>query len=291
MEIDLHIHSTCSDGKLTPRKIVEVASKNKLSTISITDHDCIDAYTEELFNCGKNEGVNIIPGVEISSKYKNISVHVLGYNVDLTNKVFVNKMEELKNVRVNYFNEVSQKLEAIGYTLRKNNLLSLEVIAKSNIANDIIANEVNKDVLIEYFGYIPSMGEFIESIMNIGCPAYVEKLTISTKDAGELIRSAGGKVVLAHPVAYKFEKNLGLDEVNDIVKELKPDGIEAIYIYKNKDNEVINEIDKWTRFAVANDLFITAGSDYHNESSCSCIGFINHNISCNANNIIKDITN
>ena len=160
-----------------------------------------------------------------------------------------------------------KKLEALGYILNKNDLLKLEVIAKSTIANDIIDNPLNNKALLSTFGYIPTMGEFIETIMNLRCPAYVQKLTISTKDAGDLIRSAGGKVVLAHPVCYYYEDNLIENDVQKIVDILKPDGIEAVNVYETTDGKLIDEVDKWKNFAKKNNLFYTAGSDFHEDNN------------------------
>ena len=90
MKIDLHIHSNFSDGELTPFEIIDKAIINGINTISITDHDSIDAYNDELFNYAKEKNINLINEVEISTKFKNIVIHVLGYNFDLNNKTFIN---------------------------------------------------------------------------------------------------------------------------------------------------------------------------------------------------------
>ena len=103
----------------------------------------------------------------------------------------------------------------------------------------------------------------IETVMNEGCPAYVKKETITPKEASELIRKAGGKVVLAHPVAYKYEDNLDINDILSLVNETKADGIEANYIYIDRNNNKINEIDKWNNFAKEHNLFVTVGSDFH----------------------------
>ena len=101
--------------------------------------------------------------------------------------------------------------------------------------------------------------------MNEGCPAYVKKETISPKDAAKLIKDAGGIVILAHPVAYKYEDGLSDEDILNIVKNMDADGIESNYIYIDRNNNKINEIEKWNYFAKQNNLLTTIGSDFHNK--------------------------
>ena len=86
--IDLHIHTNCSDGAMTPKDIIDEAVKNGVSILSIADHDTVDAYSDELFQYAKSKNILIIPAVEISTKIKKCGIHVLGYNFDLHNKTF-----------------------------------------------------------------------------------------------------------------------------------------------------------------------------------------------------------
>ena len=84
----------------------------------------------------------------------------------------------------------------------------LETVTKAHISTNVVENKENEGLLIKTFGYVPNRGEFIETIMNEGCPAYVKKITITPREATEVIREAGGKAVLAHPVGFKYENNL-----------------------------------------------------------------------------------
>jgi len=204
-QIDLHMHTNKSDGALTPKQIIDEAVKANLQAISITDHDTIDAYTDETMKYAKEQGIKLIVGVEISTKSDRCGIHVLGYNFDLNNEEFKQKQ----------------------------------------------------------FGHIPNKGEFIETIMNENCPAYVQKVTVTPEAAAVMIRKAGGKVVLAHPVAYANEDNMTVEEVQQLINKMKLDGLETYYIYTNRNNEYINEIDKWLKLAKDNNLFSTIGSDFH----------------------------
>lgn len=277
--IDLHIHTNKSDGAFSPKEIIDEAVKNGVDTIAIADHDTVEAYDNNLFEYAKANNVKLIKAVEISTKIDKAGIHVLGYNIDVNNKEFNEKLYKLRNARHIYLHDVAKKLKELGYKVNVKELDKVDAVTKAHIALDIVENSENKEILMQNFGHIPEKGEFIETIMNEGCPAYVTKATITPKEAAELIRSAGGKVVLAHPVAYEHEDNLTDDEILDIVKDMKADGIETNYIYINRNNETINEIRKWNEFANKCNLPVTVGSDFHNKDGIRPeIGLINKDV-------------
>lgn len=262
-QIDLHMHTNKSDGALTPKQIIDEAVKANLQAISITDHDTIDAYTDETIKYAKEQGIKLIVGVEISTKSDRCGIHVLGYNFDLNNEEFKQKLDKIRNARHDYLKAVAKKLEALNYKINVEELDKIKSVTKAHISKDIIENEENREELLKQFGHIPNKGEFIETIMNENCPAYVQKVTVTPEAAAKMIRKAGGKVVLAHPVAYANEDNMTVEEVQQLINKMKPDGLEAYYIYTNRNNEYINEIDKWLKLAKDNNLFSTIGSDFH----------------------------
>ena len=262
-QIDLHMHTNKSDGALTPKQIIDEATKANLQAISITDHDTIDAYTDETIKYAKEQGIKLIVGVEISTKSDRCGIHVLGYNFDLNNEEFKQKLDKIRNARHYYLKAVAKKLEKLNYKINVEELDKIKSVTKAHISKDIIENEENKEELLKQFGHIPNKGEFIETIMNENCPAYVQKVTVTPKEAAEMIHKAGGKVVLAHPVAYANEDNMTVEEVQQLINKMKPDGLEAYYIYTNRNNEYINEIYKWLKLAKDNNLFSTIGSDFH----------------------------
>lgn len=275
--IDLHMHSTCSDGVLTPTQMIDKAVANKVKYLSIADHDTIMAYTPEFFEYAKSKGITLIPAVEMSTKFEGIGVHLLGYSFDITNSELLSTLDSLINSRQNYLLDVAKKLNELGYNLNVAELQKVPSVTKANIAMDITSNKANEKLLLQNFGHIPSKGEFIETIMNKGCPAYVEKYNISPVDASRIIHKAGGKVVIAHPVAYRFEDDMKVSWVQHLVDEVKPDGIEANYLYINRYDELIDEVGFWRAFAEKNNLFTTIGSDYHNSDSLHPeIGFSNY---------------
>lgn len=264
-KIDLHIHTNKSDGLLSPKEIIDEAKRKQVQTIAIADHDTVDAYTDEVYNYAKDNEIELITAVEISTKTKKCGIHVLGYNIDTSNKYLNESLKKIRNARHDYLYNVANKLNEMNYILNINKLDMIEAVTKAHIAMDIISNKTNEKQLLKQFGHIPSKGEFIETIMNENCPAYVKKETVTPKEAAEIIRKAGGKVVLAHPVAYVHEDNLTMNEILEIINDMKADGLEANYIYTDRNNNIVNEIEKWNKFAEENHLFVTIGSDFHME--------------------------
>ena len=264
-KIDLHIHTNKSDGLLSPKEIIDEAKRKHVQTIAIADHDTVDAYTDEVYNYAKDNEIELITAVEISTKTKKCGIHVLGYNIDTSNKYLNESLKKIRNARHDYLYNVANKLNEMNYILNINKLDMIEAVTKAHIAMDIISNKTNEKQLLKQFGHIPSKGEFIETIMNENCPAYVKKKTVTPKEVAEIIRKAGGKVVLAHPVAYVHEDNLTMNEILEIINDMKADGLEANYIYTDRNNNIVNEIEKWNKFAEENHLFVTIGSDFHME--------------------------
>lgn len=291
-KIDLHIHTTMSDGALTPKEVIDEAYNNGVSIIAIADHDTIEAYNDELFTYAKSKNIKLINAVEISTKTNKAGIHVLGYNFDLNDKQFREKLYKIRNARHDYLHNVANKLNELGYSLNTHELDKIDSVTKAHIALDIINNEKNREILLENFNHIPNKGEFIETIMNENCPAYVKKETVTPKEAAEIIRAAHGKVVLAHPVAYVHEDNLTDTDILNIVNDMKPDGLESNYLYVDRNDNKFDETDKWNKFAKEINLFVTVGSDFHNKDGLRPeIGFINTDFTLDDETIDEIIIN
>lgn len=276
--IDLHIHTKMSDGFLSPKEVIDEAYKNGVSVIAIADHDTVESYNEELFSYAESKNIKIINAVEISTKTDKVGIHVLGYNFNVNDKELKERLSKIRNARHDYLHNVAKKLNELGYLLNVQELDKIDAVTKAHIALDVINNEQNKEILLKNFNHIPSKGEFIETVMNENCPAYVRKEAVTPKEAAEIIRAANGKVVLAHPVAYVHEDNLTDEDILNIINDMKPDGLEANYLYVDRNNNKINEVEKWNKFAKDNNLFVTVGSDFHNKDGIRPeIGFVNTN--------------
>lgn len=275
-DVDLHIHSFYSDGILSPEDILKKAKLYGLKKISITDHDTISAYTNDFFNLAKKVDIEIVKGVEISTSFNGNGFHVLGYDIDLNNENLLKTLTSLNNARRNYLFAVSKILQNLGYFVCVKKIAKEPSITKAHIAKDVVENLKNKALLMKTFGHIPDKGEFIETIMNEGCPAYVQKFSITPMQASDIIHNAGGKVVLAHPMAYMYEDGISEETICKLIKDMNADGLEANYIYIDRFNGVHNDCKFWREIAKQNNLFITTGSDFHNVDGIHPdIGFAN----------------
>ena len=124
-KIDLHIHTNCSDGDNSIYEVIDMAINNKLDMISITDHDTVMAYSDEVFKYAYDRGIELVTGVEISVKYNNETIHVLGYNIDVENENLNIKLEMIRNQRHIYLRDVADKFMTLGYIV---NVYSLDKI-------------------------------------------------------------------------------------------------------------------------------------------------------------------
>ena len=290
--IDLHIHTNLSDGSLSPKEIIDEAVKNNVSVIAIADHDTIDAYTDELYEYANSKNVKLINAVEISTKNERAGIHVLGYDFDINNIDLKEKLYVLRNTRHIYLHEVAEKLNDLGYILNVEELDKIEVVTKAHIAFDIVSNIKNEKLLLKNFGYIPSKGEFIENIMNEGCPAYIGKIIITPKEAVDLIKKAGGKAILAHPVTYQYIDSFADEDILKLIKDTNFDGIESNYIFVDQNKNKINDSQKWNRIARENNLITTIGSDFHNKDDFHpVVGLVNEDIDLSDNEIEKIVNN
>lgn len=278
-KFDLHIHSTKSDGRLSPKEIIDEAAKNGVEVIAITDHDTVSAHTKQLHEYAREKGVKLLTGIEISSENARGGFHILGYNIDTENEALKAGVKKLKENRQAILEESSKKLAEFGFKVETEKLKNLESIAKGSIAENLLDNPDNKQALLERFGHMPTKGEFIQTFMNRGCPAYVQKEHITPAQAAEMIRKAGGKVVLAHPVVYIYEKGFSEEDVINVIKEINPDGVEANYVLYDKSNVRHYEYDRWSGVAKKFNAFLTIGSDFHRDDGIRpLIGFVNENI-------------
>ena len=276
IKIDLHIHSNKSDGALSPFQIIDTAKKHGVEVLSITDHDTVGAYSAELFDYAKNNGLTIIPGIEISTKHEKGGYHVLGYNIDVNNKDLLEELQKMRNSRKEYLSEITEKLLEFGFVVNFQKLDKVESVTKGNVAEDVIANPVNHIALKSYFGHIPTKSEFITTLLLKGCPAYIRKTSTTPLEAVELIRKAGGKAVLAHPIAYFYDKRIPKEDTELVIREIMPDGVETNYIHHDKLGVKRNEHDEWHKVAESIGASETVGSDFHNNDGERClIGFVN----------------
>ncbi|MDR3260169.1 MAG: PHP domain-containing protein [Fusobacteriaceae bacterium] len=251
MEIDLHIHTTESDGTYTPEKVVKMAKKYNLKAISITDHDTIDGLLEGKMTAVEM-GIEFVNGIEISTNINNRDIHILGYFLNIEDANFLSELNELK-IQRNIRNEkILKKLELFGIEIEREKLIKMapgKILSRVHIAN----------YLVEY-GFASSNDEaFGTYIGDKGC-AHVPKENFYPQRAVKMIYDNRGLASLAHP--NLISKDFGV--VENLIKELKNYGLGAIET--EYPSFTAKEKRKYRKIAEKYSLLMTGGSDFHGEN-------------------------
>ncbi len=259
--IDLHTHTTASDGSLSPSLLVKSAKKVGLSAIAITDHDTVAAFErlEEV------EGLEVIRGIELTvfeERYRDI--HVLGLFIDPSSQALIKKLKELKEARLEQKKATVKRLQELGYDI---GWQEVEAEARGSVGRPHIAKVLVKK------GYFESVNEVFDRLLAFGKPAYVERTSwLSLEEAAALIESAGGLSFLAHPYLYPYH----IQELVAAFKEAGGRGVEVYYDYVR--NRKLSEQESASACALArqlaerHNLLKSGGSDFHGESKGQVLG-------------------
>lgn len=245
MRVDLHMHSTASDGTQTPAQMAQECQKAGLTHAALTDHDCITGVQEFLDEAGKL-GVQAIPGVEFSVKYPG-ELHILGYGVDLEHEQFAKTCRMLAERRETRAGEMAEKLCRAGYEI------SLRAI-RSHAGGNLIGRPHIAAELVQK-GYAADISDAFARFLNRGGAGFVERFRLGEEETIALIHAAGGKAVWAHPkLAYAENFPAMLDRLT--AEGL--DGIEAFYPLHTDE-----ECAYFAREGQKRGLFLSQGSDAH----------------------------
>jgi predicted metal-dependent phosphoesterase TrpH len=246
--IDLHVHTTASDGSLTPREVVRRAKALGLKAIAVTDHDTV-AGVEEALEEGILCGLEVIPGIEISVDVTGGTCHLLGYFIDYKDEDLLKRLLFIQRAREERNLKMLQKLKALGIDL------TLEEV-KAQAKDGQICRPHFALAMIKK-GYVSSVDEAFERFLKKGGPAYVEKFRLSPEEAIRMILQSKGIPVLAHPFTLELEK----EEFEIFLKELKQHGLKGIEAYYPDHN--IEQTEFYERLGKKYGLLITGGTDFH----------------------------
>lgn len=243
MPADMHIHTTYSDGGSTPGEIVGMAKLLKLEAIAITDHDTIAGIQQALY-AGVANGVEVIPGIELGSYSQGEEIHILGYLVDLSDRLFLEKLAALCEARVYRMKRMIEKLQELGFPVTME--MTKDISGRGSLGRPHLAAAMIK------IGAVKTIFEAFEKYIGEGCPAYVSRYKMAPVEAVALIKSAGGAPVLAHP---------GLNRPGYLLEDLIKAGLAGIEAdHPSHSNEQSNY---FKRLARQKGLIATGGSDYH----------------------------
>ena len=246
--IDLHVHSTESDGTLTPEDLVAEAKKAELAAFALTDHDTCQGVGKAM-PLAASAGIELIQVIELSTDYHGKEVHIVGLYIDIENEQLLKKTAEYRKCR-------SERNALMVEALQKEGLsITMEELVAEN--PDCVITRANIARFLYEHGQIKSVREAFDRYIGDHCKCYVGRLKVASTDAVRLIKEAGGTAILAHPLLYGLS-NTNLQKMIDELKPAGLDGLEAIY-----STYTTGEEQQMKRLARENGLLISGGSDFH----------------------------
>lgn len=246
--IDLHVHSTASDGTYTPSQLVEYACKKGLCAFALTDHDTVDGIDEAL-NAAQNMPVKVIPGVELACPYNGFEIHILGYNFDYKSEGITAMLKRIREARADRNIKMCDLLSKHGMEITFDELkerFHSENISRGNFAAMLVEK-----------GYVKDRSEAFSKYLGDKCSCYIPRFRLPVDQAASLIKKAGGILSLAHPVMYRMSDEQ-YDGLLDDLKALGITRIEAIYSRNTFEDDI-----KFKDLAKRHGFLITGGSDFH----------------------------
>ena len=252
--IDLHIHSTASDGSFTPAEILDHAQKLNLAAIAITDHDSIDGSREAL-RIGIPPSFKFLTGVEISAAHPPFftgsgSFHILGYDIHLDHLALNQALSKLQDARKNRNPAILKLLNKLGFQISLEEVN--QEVGEGQLGRPHIAYAMVKK------GFVASINEAFDKYLGNDGPAYVDKYRIECEQAIALIRAAGGVPVLAHPALLNIENDQKLDA---LLQNLMKTGLAGLEVYYPGHSS--QKIQQYTELARKYGLLMTGGTDFH----------------------------
>jgi 3',5'-nucleoside bisphosphate phosphatase len=256
VRIDLHIHSTASDGTLLPSEILALAQDLKIAAISITDHDTLEGSKNAL-SCGIPPSVKFLTGVEISSDPPDAfplsgSLHILGYAFDVDHPELNQTLTRLKDSRQNRNPRILELLSGLGIDITFDELRNLA--EEPQLGRPHIARLMVKK------GVVPTIDAAFDRFLGHGKPAYVDRFRFGCEETIRTILNAGGIPVLAHPMLLNIQRNDIFENLISVLTEMGLRGIEVYYPEHTQDL-----LAYYTRVARRHDLLITGGTDFHGD--------------------------
>lgn len=246
--IDLHVHSTFSDGSLTPEELAQLAAETGLTAVALTDHDCTAGVPRFVAACTARR-IQGIPGVEISADVKKGTLHVLGYFLDIGNETLETLLVRIRQGREVRNREILEKLRRLKVDLTWEQVAAYageDVVGRPHFAQAMMAA-----------GYVKSKEEAFDRYLGKGKPAYADRYRLSPEAGIAAIHGAGGLAVLAHP----FTLDLGRESLRQAVAGLAEAGLDGIETHYSEHNP--GQTEQYLALAREFELVATGGSDFH----------------------------
>jgi len=249
--IDLHCHTTASDGLLTPANMIRQAVRGGVSVIAIADHDTVNGLNEAV-QVAEQEGICLIPAIELSAAFPSGDCHLLGYGIQYENENFKEKLAQLKSLREERILRIIERLNLVGVSLSPGdvqNESSGAAPGKPHVARALVKK-----------GYAADLHAALKTYLNQGAPGYVPKDKMSPESALKLIRSVGGIPVLAHPKSLRCKDP---EEYDQVIQMFAGQGVAGIEVYATLHHN--QDVKLFKKIAERHDLLMTGGSDFHGD--------------------------
>jgi predicted metal-dependent phosphoesterase TrpH len=247
VRIDLHLHSTCSDGTLSPAELVKEALRRGLAVISITDHDTLEGIAPAL-QAASGTGLRVISGIELNTDYKGQEVHILGYGIEAEAAALREALEKMQAGRRRRNQAIVERLRRLGMALEMKQVEEIsqgKIVARPHIARAMVKA-----------GYVGSIQEAFDRFLQKGAPAFVERESLTPQQACRALLESNGLPVLAHPMKTDYEP---------LIQELLPFGLRGIEVYHPDQSP--QQRRKLRNLAEKHGLLVTGGSDSHGPDS------------------------
>ena len=246
--IDLHVHSTASDGTLTPSQLVSLAEEKKLKAFALTDHDTT-AGLEEALLAAKNSSVEVIPGIELSTTWLGRDVHIVGLDIDYGNYYFQETLSRFQDSRDVRNDKILNLLQKEGISISRESMEEAfpdSVWTRAHFARYLLDHK-----------YVGSINEAFDRYLGDHARCYVPRENVTPFQAISLIHEGNGIAVFAHPILCRLDQNR-LEGFAEELKQAGLDGIEAYYsTYRPADEQTVIQIAK------RHNLALSGGSDFH----------------------------
>jgi len=251
--VDLHTHSTNSDGTFSPTQIVSEAREKGLSAVALTDHDCVFGL-DEFEKAGIQYGIETIDGIEFASYYeaslcKKTEIHIVGLFIDKNNKPILEKTNEILEARIERNKKMTKRLTELGFPMTYDELCAL--------AGHNHCSRTHYALLMVKKGYVKDKNEAFAKYFANNMPAYVPRILPTPRECIEMIKNAGGIPILAHPTLYYMDDS----QIEAMCKDLRQNGMEAMEVmystYNSRQQYFLTNIAEKYGFAKS------GGSDFH----------------------------
>jgi predicted metal-dependent phosphoesterase TrpH len=248
--IDLHLHTTASDGRCTPDALVALAAAAGVTVMAVTDHDTT-AGIADARRAAAVHGIEVVNGIEITSVHNGVDVHMLGYFFAIDDPQLSLFLAGQRDQRLRRVESIASRLAALGLPIdvapivRAAKALTGRSVGRPHVARALVAA-----------GHVADVRDAFDRWLGQGCPAYVERTGAPPSDIVEIVHAAGGIVSMAHP---------GRTKLDELIEPLKQSGLDAIEVYHSDHDAAA--IQRYGALAARLDLLATGGSDFHGDPS------------------------